>query len=198
MGTDGLRFRQVVVVDEHEGDDESLSSRAAISPPASASDLLTPLNLGCSLARASTRGPHLTPPSPHSPSDSSSNRHESAIPVNDGYQEEHNCPSPLNPLSPPTTSSSGLGPGVCDGALGPSAGLPSSRGSLDPSVGQATGDHLSPYDATIEERQRIFGHNVLLPCTGGGYPSETYILLKEITSAIVSTSRPSIHSDLSV
>ena len=189
MGTDGLRFRQVVVVDEladehwHEDDNESLSPRAAIP-------------LGCS--RAVARGPILTPPPPHSPFNSSPNHHESAIPVNDGNLEERNCPSPLNTLSPPTTSGSGLSPDVCDGAPGPSTGPPLSRGSLEGSEGLVTGDHLS-YDATIEERQRIFGHNVLPPCARGGYPSENHLLLiKEITSAIVSTCKPSIHSDPSV
>jgi len=192
MGTDGLRFRQVIVVDEHEDDNESLSPRAAIPPMTSDSS-----DFGCS--RAVARGPILTPP-PHSPFNSSPNHHESAIPVNDGNLEERNCPSPLNPLSPPTTSGSGLSPDVCDGAPGPSAGPPLSRGSLESSEGLVTGDHLSsPYDATIEERQRIFGHNVLPPCASGGYPSEIHLLLiKEITSAIVSTCRPSFHSDLSV
>jgi hypothetical protein len=171
MGTDGLRFRQVVVVDEHEDDDEPLSSRATMRSPmmASASDLPAPLpHLGGS--RASARGPHLTPSPPHTPFDSSPNHHESAVSVNDGNLE-HRAP-------------------------GPSTGPSPSRGSPD-QVGLVTGALLSPYDATIEERQRIFGHNVLPPRAGGSDPYEIHLVPKEITLAIVSTCRPSIHSDLS-
>ena len=186
MGTDGLRFRQVVVVDEHEDDDEPLSSRATMrSPMMSASDLPVSLpHLECSRSRASARGPHLTPSPPHSPFDSGPNHHESAISVDDGNLERR---SPLNSLSPPTTSVTG----GCDGAPGPLTGPSPPRGS--PEVGLVTGDILSPYDATIEERQRIFGHNILPPRVGGSDLSETHLFPKEITLTTVSTCRPSIH-----
>ena len=207
MESDGLRFRQVVAI---EDDNQIVSSSlgAAIHSPITgdsrSSPLLTPeSDPDHGHSRASACGVHWTPtPSshpPHSPFSSSFNHWESAISVYDRSLEERNCncPSP-NPLTSPAL---GLEPGPAfrDGAPGQVTAPPPSRASPD-LAGLVTGDHPSPspFDATVEERQRIFGHNVFPPRLNRSHPSEVHLVLKEITLAIVSTCRPSIHTDLPI
>ena len=188
MEPDGLRFRQVVAI---EDDDQTVSS-----PPPSSSGAaihsgdcplppLTPKAGDPGHSRTSAREVHWTSPPPH-PSHSSPNHWENAISVYDRSLEERNSPS--NPLTPSPSR---------DGAPGQVTGPPPSRASLDSEADPVTGDHPSPYDAdeAIKERQRIFGHNIFPPHLSENHPSKIHLVPKEINLAIVSTCRLSIHSD---
>ena len=142
------------------------------------------------------------------PLGSGPSRWETSISMNDGNPEKRNCPSPLNPLSPPPRALGiGSSTALCDDVTPvPVVGPPPSRGCIDScDRGGLVTDGLPlwkdpspPYDASIEDRQRIFGHNILPACPSEGRLSEIYLVLKEFILPIVNINYPSIPNLTSV
>lgn len=167
MASDGLRLHQGAAVDVEVEEDDSYADGYPITGSVT--------NLGRARASsASARAPHLhSPPSRHP----SYTLLEDEISVNhDSNLQEYNPPSPSHPpFSVPVLSHIN----------------PEARGVL---MDHVPGEHRCspncPCGASIEDRQRIFGRNVLPPRQGENLISKIWLALRE--KALVSRAYSSI------